>query len=298
MPTYHQVTVKGQQPVTLIGFQTDSQQSGGAPIDKGAECTGRFVGVHGIADDQGVFPPVMGNGVEGNGNNGGSGVSGQGAQPTVEATAAGPGVTGVGGGAQANSSVNEQDQPIFPPIPGAPGVIGQGGPANALLATVTTGLGNLPPPTVPSAAPAGSGVTGLGGRATEMPHGNRPPAGAAAGPGVVGHGGGAFGNQAAGSGIVGVSGDTPISPAIAGYGGVFTSGAQAQVHLVPAQPAAGAQQAPLPGPGQAQAGDLFVRSHSDAHAELWFCSSPTPTTPHAPVVWNLVQFSESRGPGV
>jgi hypothetical protein len=307
MPTYHQVTVKGQQPQTQVGFQTNSLDSGGAPILKGAECTGSLVGVHGIANDQGLTPS-KGNGVEGSGSNGGCGVLGQGPNlaspgpgvigiggdglvagaPQSQTFQGAPGVSGQGGSA---SAVTEPQDP--PPAPAGPGVAGQGGDAATFLGGAQ---GN-----VPFGAPGAPGVTGTGGAAAFQPNivPTVQPARGPAGPGVVGHGGTGIGDQAAGSGVIGVSGDTPIPQGIAGYGGVFTSNTHAQVHIVPAGNAQQAKTPPLPGNGQA--GDLFVRvvaGDGRAVAELWFCSTPVPGQPqNAAILWNRVAFDVSTGPG-
>ena len=159
-------------------------------------------------------------------------------------------------------------------------------------------------------APGAPGVTGTGGAAAfaanPIHHAGAPPARGAAGPGIVGQGGTGLGDEAAGSGVIGVSGDTPIPEGIGGYGGIFTSASHAQVHIVPAGNATQGANNPPPLPSNGQAGDLFVRvvvnADNLATAELWFCSRPVPGLPantppaNTLVIWNQVTLGASTQP--
>jgi hypothetical protein len=74
---------------------------------------------------------------------------------------------------------------------------------------------------------------------------------------------------------------------------VFVSSQQGQVRLVPEHRAS---EADVPLPATGQAGDLFVRSWSDAPAELWFCSQLVAGTASLPpqVIWKRVQFDLTK----
>lgn len=268
MATFDQVTVTGSTPSTDVGFQTNSAE--GAPIDVGAEITGLIDGVRGSAGAAFSNLKTTGNGVSGIGGGftsgpGGSGVYGQGTY--------GPGVTGQGADAIAEFSETSSQ-----------GVVGQGGAAD--VAVISVGGGS---PEVQS-EPGGPGVVGIGGAGASTEEGSVPQL-APPGPGVVGTGGGAAVNgQQSGTGVVGVAGGVQFDPTkTGGHGGVFVSSQQGQVQLVPEH---GADEADVPLPTTAQAGDLFVRSWSDAPAELWFCSQFVPGTASSPprATWRRVQF--------
>jgi hypothetical protein len=258
MATFDQVTVTGSSPSTDVGFQTNSAE--GAPIDVGAEITGRTEGVRGSAGELFSSLKTTGNGVSGIGG-GGSGVYGQGTY--------GPGVTGHGGNARGPYATSFQ------------GVVGQGGAAN--FAVINPG-GEV------RSGPGSAGVAGTGGAGHSIEVDSvlqlAPP-----GPGVVGTGGGAAATgQQSGTGVVGVAGGVQFEPTkTGGYGGVFVSSHQGQVRLVPEH---GAAEADVPLPTTGQAGDLFVRSWSDAPAELWFCSQVVPGTASSPprATWRRVAF--------
>jgi hypothetical protein len=261
MATFDQVTVTGSTPSTDVGFQTNAAE--GAPIDVGAEITGRTDGVRGSAGATFSNLKTTGNGVSGIGG-GGSGVYGQGTY--------GPGVTGHGGNASGPFADSFQ------------GVVGQGGAAN--IAVIDPGGSGREV----RSGPGSPGVAGTGGAGHSIEVDSvlqlAPP-----GPGVVGTGGGAAATgQQSGTGVVGVAGGVQFDPTkTAGYGGVFVSSQQGQVQLVPEH---GADEADVPLPTTAQAGDLFVRSWSDAPAELWFCSQVVPGTASSPprATWRRVAF--------
>jgi len=265
MAAFDQVTVTGSSPSTDVGFQTNSAE--GAPIDVGAEITGRTDGVRGSAGETFSSLKTTGNGVSGIGGGlvGGSGVYGQGTY--------GPGVTGHGGNASAGFSVTSFQ-----------GVVGQGGAANLAVIYPDGGGREV------RSEPGSPGVAGTGGagHSTEVDSVLQlaPP-----GPGVVGTGGGAAATgQQSGTGVVGVAGGVQFEPTkTGGYGGVFVSSHQGQVRLVPEH---GAAEADVPLPTTGQAGDLFVRSWSDAPAELWFCSQVVPGTASSPprATWRRVAF--------
>jgi hypothetical protein len=269
MATFDQVTVTGSGPSTDVGFQTNSAE--GAPIDVGAEITGLSDGVRGSAGAMFSLLKTTGNGVSGIGGgftNPGSGVYGQGTY--------GPGVTGQG--ADANAGFSEAS---------SQGVVGQGGAADVALISVGGGS-----PEVQS-EPGGPGIVGTGGAGQSTEEGSvlqfAPP-----GPGVVGTGGAAVSGQESGTGVVGVAGGVQFDPTkTGGYGGVFVSAQQGQVRLVPVHTASEAA-ATLPATGQP--GDLFVRSYSDAPAELWFCSQLVAGTASLPpqVIWKRVQFDLTK----
>ena len=262
MAAFDQVTVTGSSPSTDVGFQTNS--AAGAPIDVGAEITGRTDGVRGgVAGETFSSLKTTGNGVSGIGGDG-SGVYGQGTF--------GPGVTGHGGNA------------IGPFASSFQGVVGQGGAAGVRVIDSVGGGREV------QSGPGSPGVAGTGGagHSTEVDSVLQlaPP-----GPGVVGTGGGAAATgQQSGTGVVGVAGGVQFEPTkTGGYGGVFVSSHQGQVRLVPEH---GAAEADVPLPTTGQAGDLFVRSWSDAPAELWFCSQVVPGTASSPprATWRRVAF--------
>jgi hypothetical protein len=270
MATFDQVTVTGGEGLTEVGFQTNAAEGG--PIAKGAEITGDSVGVKGISgailDDQ-PAPDDYGSGVYG--------ISGS--------FPSGSGVTGQGAPAQVNGFVSS-GPPVPPGSVGGTGVAGYGGPAEVGVTFIEGGDDTQ----YPQGAPAGSGISGVGGAGTSDGAGTNGPAG----PGVVGQGGTPVAGQPGGTGVIGASGGEQFDPsADPGYGGVFISAAQGQVRLVPDKPSSGPTTAL---PKTAKAGDLFAGSHSDAQVELWFCVSPTVDNPQAPVLWSKVTLGSPQSP--
>jgi hypothetical protein len=273
MATFDQVTVTGSSPFTDVGFQTDSAE--GYPIQRGVEVTGLVDGVRGSAGAGFDILKTTGNGVSGIGGGfdtvpGGSGVYGQGTN--------GPGVTGQGADANA----------LFVSQTSSQGVVGQGGAADVQIVSV----GGAPPEA--QSDPGSPGVVGIGGAGASTGAGPIPQL-APPGPGVVGTGGGAADNdQQSGTGVVGVAGGVQFDPTQSGgYGGVFVSSQQGQVRLVPET---GTDEAAVPLPTTAQAGDLFVRSWSDASAELWFCGQSLPGAAGRPpqITWKRVAFDQTQ----
>ena len=137
----------------------------------------------------------------------------------------------------------------------------------------------------------GVGVNGIGG------DGSSGNAVVAPGTGVLGQGGKAHFGEEPGAGVVGVSGDnTPIPDAAAtsGRGGVFASGINPQLRLIPFTPSmvsSGNPQIPRPDV-DGRPGDLLAITEPASSTgppfpitTLWFCTSD-PATP-----WKLVSLT-------